>query len=155
MKMLRALQDRFGFTRKEVRAILLLTGTLLLGSAVKWFRASESTVAPEFDYTAHDSEFVSLSAGVPDSSAGMTRVPQARAGSRHETPPAAGSIDLNSASKAELVRLPGIGPSYAERILEHRQRLGRFHSVHQLEQVKGIGKRRLEKIRPFLRITKE
>jgi competence protein ComEA len=61
--------------------------------------------------------------------------------------------DLNRATAAELDRLPGIGPVLARRIVEHRQRLGAFHSTDELLGVPGIGVRLLERIRPHVTAT--
>ena len=66
--------------------------------------------------------------------------------------PSPGSIALNLASAKELELLPGIGPSLAARILEHRQTHGPFKSLEELLAVKGIGPKTLEKIRPYLRL---
>ncbi len=59
-----------------------------------------------------------------------------------------GKIDLNRASASDLEQLPGIGPGLAARILAYRARHGRFHSVQELEEVSGIGDRRLARIAP-------
>lgn len=59
-------------------------------------------------------------------------------------------IDLNQASWVELMQLPGIGQTLAERILEHRDQHGPFQSVDDLDNVKGIGPKTLEKLRPWL-----
>ena len=70
-------------------------------------------------------------------------------------PPAAAvalqPLDLDSASVADLDRLPGIGPVLAARIVEHRRLHGRFHHVDELLLVPGIGPRLLERLRPWLR----
>jgi competence protein ComEA len=60
-------------------------------------------------------------------------------------------LDLDSASVADLDRLPGIGPVLAARIVEHRRVHGRFHRVDELLLVPGIGPRLLERLRPWLR----
>ena len=60
-------------------------------------------------------------------------------------------LDLDSASAADLDRLPGIGPVLAARIVEHRRLHGRFHHVDELLLVHGIGPRLLERLRPWLR----
>ncbi|MCS7192161.1 MAG: ComEA family DNA-binding protein [Armatimonadetes bacterium] len=60
-------------------------------------------------------------------------------------------VNLNSATETELVELPGIGPALAKRIIEHRQKIGGFKSVEQLLEVRGIGEKKLEQIRPYVR----
>lgn len=61
-------------------------------------------------------------------------------------------INLNTASGPELELLPGIGPALAARILEYRRQHGRFRSIEELDNVKGIGPRTLEKLRPLVTI---
>lgn len=64
--------------------------------------------------------------------------------------PGDGTVKLNAAGVAELTRLPGVGPALAERILAFRKEKGKFENVDQLGDVKGIGAKKLEKLRPFL-----
>jgi competence ComEA-like helix-hairpin-helix protein len=59
-------------------------------------------------------------------------------------------ININSAGAEELQQLPGIGPAYAERIVAWREENGEFTSVEQLLEIRGIGERRLEQIRPLI-----
>ncbi len=58
-----------------------------------------------------------------------------------------GLVNLNTADAAALQELPGVGPSLAERILEHREANGPFRSVDDLDDVPGIGPKSLEKMR--------
>jgi competence protein ComEA len=58
-------------------------------------------------------------------------------------------VHLNSATQAELETLPGVGPSTAQKILDYRAANGPFKAVDDLDNVKGIGPAKLEKIRPF------
>lgn len=68
--------------------------------------------------------------------------------------PPAHPINLNSASAAELQQVPGIGPSTADKILEMRKSYGAFKSVDDLLAIKGIGPKRLEKMRKYLTVGK-
>jgi len=65
---------------------------------------------------------------------------------------ATSTIDINTATGAELELLPGIGPALAQRIIDHRREHGPFRRVEDLDDVKGIGPRTLEKLRPLVRV---
>jgi comEA protein len=56
------------------------------------------------------------------------------------------ALDLNRASFAELLDLPGIGPTLAERILHYREEHGPFRTVEELLSVKGVGPQLLERL---------
>ena len=58
-------------------------------------------------------------------------------------------VDVNAADVAELVRIPGVGPVTAQNILAARADRP-FSSVNDLDRVKGIGAKTLEKIRPYV-----
>ena len=58
-------------------------------------------------------------------------------------------INLNTASESQLLSVNGIGPTKAKSIVEFREQHGKFESVDQLKEVKGIGAKTLEKIRDF------
>ncbi|MDR0325172.1 MAG: helix-hairpin-helix domain-containing protein [Oscillospiraceae bacterium] len=60
-----------------------------------------------------------------------------------------GRIDINTASAVELTDLPGIGPALSQRIIEYREEHGPFADVDGLINVKGIGEKVLERLRPF------
>ena len=61
-------------------------------------------------------------------------------------------IDVNTATKDDLMLISGIGEKTAERILEKRAELGSFGSIEDLLEVKYIGRSKLEKIRPFVTV---
>jgi competence protein ComEA len=64
-----------------------------------------------------------------------------------------GLLDLNRATEQDFDALPGIGPKLAERIMEYRRSVGAFHSADELRDVKGIGKKKFERIRPLVTVT--
>ena len=59
-------------------------------------------------------------------------------------------ISINSATAEELITLPGIGPKTAERIIRYREENGLFQSIDDLVRVKGIGEKKLDKIRDLI-----
>ncbi len=63
-----------------------------------------------------------------------------------------GLLDLNRATEQNFDALPGIGPRLAERIMAYRQSVGAFHSLDELREVKGIGKKKFERIRPLITV---
>ena len=63
-----------------------------------------------------------------------------------------GKVDLNHATAEELQHLPGIGPVLAQRVIEQRTAHGPFHTVDDLRDVKGIGKKRMDQLRPLLMV---
>ncbi len=66
---------------------------------------------------------------------------------------AAEPLDINQASVAELETLKGIGPVYAERIVEYRSEQGRFASVDQLAEVQGIGDKTVAAIKEQITVA--
>ncbi|MFT3686354.1 MAG: ComEA family DNA-binding protein [Phycisphaerales bacterium] len=67
--------------------------------------------------------------------------------------PSSGSLlDLNAATAAQLEHLPGIGPAIAQRIIDDRTKHGRYTSVDDLDRVQGIGKKTIDKLRPFVMV---
>jgi competence protein ComEA len=61
-------------------------------------------------------------------------------------------LDLNQATEQDFDGLPGIGARLAERIIAYRQSVGTFRSLDELRQVKGIGSKKFERIRPLITV---
>lgn len=59
----------------------------------------------------------------------------------------AGKINLNSATVSQLDSLKGIGPTYAQRIIEYREANGGFKTIEEVKNVKGIGDKTFEKFK--------
>jgi competence protein ComEA len=66
--------------------------------------------------------------------------------------PKDGTVNLNTASAEQLQRLPGVGPSTATSILDHRKEIGKFDAIEQIQDVKGIGPKKFDKMKAFLRV---
>ncbi|GGF83569.1 ComEA family DNA-binding protein [Paenibacillus aceti] len=67
-----------------------------------------------------------------------------------ETQGKSGLININTAGLAELQEIPGIGEKKAQAIIHYRNEHGSFQSVNDLTQVKGIGTKMLEKMKPYI-----
>lgn len=61
-------------------------------------------------------------------------------------------LDLNRATAAELELLPGIGPRLAREIVAQRAQRGGFANLEALDEVRGIGPKKLARLRPLLRL---
>ena len=67
----------------------------------------------------------------------------------------AAPINLNTATAAQLEKLPGIGARTAQLIVEHRQKNGNFKKVEELMNVKGIGEKSFLKIKSMVTVGEE
>lgn len=67
-------------------------------------------------------------------------------------PKFSGPVNLNTATRAQLESIPGIGPALSERIIRFRQEHGPFQTYEELDKVSGIGKSSLEKFRAYLSV---
>jgi len=76
-----------------------------------------------------------------------------KAGARAAVKPAAGgTVNINTASAAELDALPGIGAKTAALIVEYRQKNGPFKKIEELMNVRGVGEKNFLKLKPQLTV---
>src|SRR6185503_15703242 len=135
---------------REMRAgILFVIASLLIGQGFReWKRVHERSLGEIVrDLESQDARERKATPVLSDSAVpsepGRARVPSERA--RREVP--VGRIDPNRASVTDLIRLPGIGPSLAARIVADRDHHGAFPSPEALLRVRGIGPKTLDRIR--------
>jgi len=155
-------------TPKEYKAVLLFLGIgfvvlLYRGGKELWYVlippvAPNSYVAKQ---RAQDSIFQALSAArIPEDSLKFwqpptpsdTSEPAPRKSSKTDGLEAS-SISLNKGSKQELMRLPGVGEVMSERILAYRTKRGGFRQIEELMNVEGIGQKKFEKMKPYLKLN--
>lgn len=125
-------------TGTERKVAMFLVGAFIVGSGIRLFR---ETFPPDrsAEYRSSDSTFAALSAAPAAGNHG-NRVPSQQQG----------LLDINTASKEQLVTLPGIGQVTAERIILYRDENGPFSTAEELRNIKGISKRKLETIKPLI-----
>ncbi|HEV8436667.1 MAG TPA: ComEA family DNA-binding protein [Methylomirabilota bacterium] len=154
------------YSRPQLRLLLVLAALFLIGLGVREWRAGfpetadrlerfdrEETPAPLLPAPRVESRPVSA---LPSTKMAGTNGALARAEPRgspaSSIPTDPRPLDLNRATVAELARLPGVGPGLAQRILDERERRGRFDSPEALRQVVGLGPKKLAAIRELVTI---
>lgn len=154
----------FGLSGDEQRIVAILTLGLVVGSGVKLVErlgggaaaasSVDAGVVGSFKLKAQELELAASDSASVE--AGFAIEVVAGAAARKAAPPQISNeasglrIDLNTASREELQRLPKIGPVLAGRIVDHRSTYGPFAQIEDLTKVNGVGKRTLERLRPFL-----
>lgn len=71
----------------------------------------------------------------------------------NDVPPARLQLDLNSATIDQLNLLPNIGPTLAKRIIEYRDQNGPYESLKDLDNVKGIGPKTIDRIEEWVIVS--
>jgi len=94
-----------------------------------------------------DGRQILVPARVRPPAAGVAAPAQAPPGS-----PGAQPVNLNTATLEQLDQLDGVGPSTAQKILDYRQEHGGFGSVDELDQIAGIGEKRMAALREHVRV---
>lgn len=61
-------------------------------------------------------------------------------------------VNINEAKQEDFEQLPGIGPSIAKKIVEYREQNGKFTSIDELQEVKGIGEAKFENIKEYVTV---
>jgi competence protein ComEA len=128
--------------------------TLPAGSRVYEALAAAGGALPGVDATALDlarpvTDGEQLRVGIAGAPTPVVGLPQPSSGgaARGKRGKPAQPVDLNTATLEQLETVPDIGPALAQRILDYRTEHGRFESVAQLRQVRGIGERKFADMR--------
>lgn len=131
MNAFRKVRDYFVFTRNEQKIVLFLGVVFLAGAGIKAYRALTAAPAePPFEYRQSDSVFTARTNAAKTPAAAHAPV-----------------LDLNTATHAQLMALPGIGPKLADRIIAYRAAHKRFTRVNEVKNISGIGNVKFERIR--------
>ena len=157
-----------GYSLPQLRLLILLALTLLGGLGVREWRAGFPDAAERFERFDREEPPAALVPDVEQPPASPNVGPpspaprpglQTGAPSPGTAAPAAAPapptepLDVNRADAAELARLPGVGAGLAQRIVEERERRGRFDSPEALRYVLGMGPKKLAAIRSFITVS--
>jgi len=145
------------YPRPQLRLLLVVAALLLLGLAVREWRAGFPEKAERLESFDREQPIVRLPPPAPELREPRPRrspAPSPRAETlgqpAAETAPDPRPLDLNQASVEQIARLPGMGPALARRIIEERERRGRFDSPEALRQVLGLGPKKLAAVRDLI-----
>jgi competence protein ComEA len=83
----------------------------------------------------------------------MVAVADASSGTGMSAPAQTPPVNLNTATAADLEKLPGIGPATAARIVEYRKEKGPFKKIEELMNVKGIGEKTFLSLKPRITVA--
>lgn len=157
------IQTYFGVTKTEITFLSLLILGLIIGGINKLFFSSNTNsfenisdeiirlndslaLAQQTTYIGTDAESNSFE----ELKQQDTLVKQNNyfpKSSKKELP--SNKIDLNNASKVELMKLPGVGEKTALKIIEYRNNR-KFRTIEDIKNIKGIGEKKFEKIKQFI-----
>lgn len=157
MNILERINTKIGFTKNELRVILFLVVAFVIGAGIKIYKANTNEPPGiSFDYSESDAQFQSLSQNTYLSQGNNMPIKEnvPSPSLQKKSLPKEKSINLNKADKTELMKLPGIGAITAEAIIKYREENDGFDDINQLLNVKGIGKKKFEKIAPYLTLEK-
>jgi competence protein ComEA len=150
MNLIERINQKMGFTKNELRVVLFLIFAFLVGSGIKIYKTSFMTNDKSLDYSESDRVFQQLSQSNYAPSVDTITEVNSREKVNKKTDLKQHSIRINTASKNELMKIPGIGEVTAERIILFREESGVFKNEMDLLRVKGIGKKKLELIKQYL-----
>jgi len=164
------------YSRPELRLLLVLAAAFLIGLAVHEWRAGFPELADRLERFDREEPTLVLPAvplpgptpprrqptpaAAKDAAPGPAATPPPETGnprtralvmaSAGATPADPRPLDLNRASPEEIARLPGVGPGLARRIVEERERRGRFDSPDALRGVLGLGPKKLAALKDLV-----
>jgi comEA protein len=139
------------FTPQERRVVTFLLVSLLVGSAVKLYRSRRAFQSGPTPTGIAEHLSVRDSASVVELDTLIEEVADMIKG--NVRPIREKVLDINTASESELCLLPGIGPSIAQRIVHYREVHGKFRSVKDLVDVRGIGEKRLSALEKLVFVS--
>ena len=144
-----------GYSRPQLKLLLLLAAVFLVGLGVREWRAGFPVAADRLERFDHEDPPPPIPPAPrprmaprwmpPRGETDASARPLERARAQNPpappspTPPDPRPLDINRATVEQIARLPGVGPSLARRIVDERERVGRFESPESLRGILGLG----------------
>jgi len=144
------INDAIGLTKSESVVFWFLIFAFAFGIVIKITHGSVSgDKSGKFDYSVFDKEFEKRSTEIE-----KVVSPTVQASDEKSSNLNSGfvpfKVNINTAAKEDLMKIPGIGEKTAEQIIKHREIYGKFKRIEDIMNVKGIGQKKFEKIKSYL-----
>ena len=173
---MKAIIKHLSFTKNEVRVLLLIVSVLVVGFSIKYYKEVLSKPDTEYDYSESDRNFLEKSRNMlidslkeddstlTDEEKKLIDSLQAledsidtddystdkKNTSKNELKEK--SININTATKEELMAIPGIGDKISDKIIIYREEHGGFKRIEDIMNVKGIKKKKFEKMKAYITV---
>jgi competence protein ComEA len=134
------------FTKKEKQVIIILIGVLIGGYGIKLY--NQSNIYEGFNSISQKEKekFKQIAENAFINPSKQSQ--NSKSTSEKDYKPTEEIININTAQKKVLIKLPNVGKVTAERIIKYRDDFGPFKTGTDLLKIKGIGKKTLNKILP-------
>ena len=136
-----------------LQSFLIKLGMLAMTLGVVWWIGWEVPHTIQRPAVTHAASFSSETSAIVSAAPADATIPSVKESDTHSTSNGLQRVDLNRATVADFDQLPGVGPVLARRMVDYRKSVGRFHAVEDLRGVKGIGTKKLARLKPFVTVT--
>lgn len=134
-------------------SFLIKLGMLAMTLEIVWWIGWQVPQTMQRPAVTHAAAFSSDAAAVTSTAVIEAASPSVKESIAPSAPRGPQRVDLNRATVAEFDQLPGVGPVLARRMVDYRRSVGRFYAIEDLRGVKGIGKKKFERLKPFVTVA--
>ena len=158
-RFLQKLKDSFSFTRGEAAGMSVLALLIIVILTIPYYNRSlqkeEKAVSSQKSAISGQQSVVSIQLTAFSRQHSAISIQPSAFSKRQFIKEYNFIVELNGADSLELMRLRGIGPVYAKRIIRYRELLGGYNDKEQLMEVWGMDKNRYEMIKEHLRVNRD
>jgi len=162
------------FTKNETKVLVFIISVLIVGLGLKYYKEVLSKPDSQYDYTESDQKFLEktrliLSDSIVEDDSLFTEEERKLIDSLEASEDSLKekdyntdkknklelnekSVNINTASRQELISLPGIGEKISQRIIDYREAHNGFKNIEEIMEVKGIAEKKFEKIKCYITV---
>ncbi|MCK4307196.1 helix-hairpin-helix domain-containing protein [candidate division WOR-3 bacterium] len=129
------------FTPQERGVVLFLIFALVLGGIIYIYKLKNPYFAPELKITREEKRDAEIQELIQKTKTNLESLDSLTT-----------QVNINKASKKELMKLSGIGEVYAQRIIDYRERNNGFKNIEEIKRIRGIGKKKFDKLKEKITI---